>query len=92
MKQRVVIGLGAVSLVLGSVAVAAPASADCPSGTVPSHFPGVCTAGQSGGAPPQVINPGSVTTNIQPNQIPSINGVPCNLEHFGTCWGFGQNG
>lgn len=92
MKQRVVIGLGAVSLALGSVAFAAPASADCPTGTVPTRFPGVCTAGQSGGGPPQVINPGDVTTNIAPNQIPSVNGVPCNLQHQGTCWGFAQNG
>lgn len=90
-KQRVVVGLGAVSLALGAVALAAPASADCPSGTVPSHYPGVCTAGQSGGRLPTVINPSDVTTNIAPNQIPTMNGVPCNLAHQVTCWGFAQN-
>ncbi len=91
MKQRVVIGLGVVSLALSAVALAAPASADCPTGTVPTRFPGVCTAGQSGGQPPTVINPSDVTTNIAPGQIPTMNGVPCNLSHQGTCWGFAQN-
>ncbi|WP_059014764.1 hypothetical protein [Mycobacterium sp. M26] len=91
MKRHIHVGTCVAALVLGSIAVAAPASADCPSGTVPTRYPGVCTAGQSRGGPPQVINPGDVTTNIQPNQIPTMNGVPCNINHFGTCWGFAQN-
>ncbi|MCX2929423.1 hypothetical protein ORI20_04005 [Mycobacterium sp. CVI_P3] len=91
MKQRILIAAGVVSLALGSVAFAAPASADCPAGTVPTRFPGVCTAGQSGGQLPQAIGPSDVTTNFQPNQIPSMNGVPCNWNHAVTCWGMAQN-
>lgn len=72
---------------------AAPAAADgCPAGTVPTRFPGVCVAGQSGGQIPQAIGPSDVSSNFQPNQIPTMNGVPCNLDHWSTCWGMAQNG
>jgi hypothetical protein len=90
--RRILIGAGAVALAAGSLAFAAPASADCPAGTVPTHFPGVCVAGQSGGQIPQAMSPSDVSTNIQPNQIPRINGIPCNLSHSVTCWGMAQNG
>jgi hypothetical protein len=94
-KRRFLVGTSVVSLALGSVAiaVASPASADCPSGTVQTRFPGVCVAGQSGGQQiPQAIGPSDVTTNFQPNQIPTMNGIPCNLNHSVTCWGMAQNG
>ena len=90
--RRILIGACAVVLTSGSLAFAAPASADCPSGTVPTRFPGVCVAGQSGRQIPQAIGPSDVTTNIQPNQIPTMNGIPCNLTHSVTCWGMAQNG
>jgi hypothetical protein len=90
--RRIFIGACAVALASGSLAFAAPASADCPSGTVPTHFPGVCVAGQSGGQIPQAMSPSNVTTNSQPNQLPTMNGIPCNLEHAATCWGMVQNG
>ena len=81
-----------VALASGSLALAAPAAADCPSGTVPTRFPGVCVAGQSGGQVPQAVGPSDVSTNFAPNQIPTMNGVPCNWQHWGTCWGMAQNG
>ena len=90
--KRLLIGACAVALTSGSLALAAPASADCPYGTVPSRYPGVCTSGQSGGQIPQAIGPDNVTTNIQPNQIPTMNGIPCNLWHSVTCWAMAQNG
>ena len=91
--RRILIGAAAVALTSSSLAFAAPASADCPTGTVPTRFPGVCVAGQSGGGGvPQAIGPDNVTTNIQPNQIPTMNGVPCNWNHSVTCWGMAQNG
>ncbi|EHB54970.1 hypothetical protein MycrhDRAFT_2164 [Mycolicibacterium rhodesiae JS60] len=89
--KRLLIGASAVVLTTGSLVFAAPASADCPSGTVQSRFPGVCVAGQSGGQIPQAIGPDNVTTNIQPGQIPTMNGIPCNLWHSTTCWGMAQN-
>jgi hypothetical protein len=52
----------------------------------------VCTSGPSGGQVPQAIGPDNVTTNIQPNQIPTMNGIPCNLWHSVTCWAMAQNG
>ncbi len=52
--KRLLIGACAVALTSGSLVLAAPASADCPNGTVQSRFPpGVCTSGPAGGqAPP----------------------------------------
>jgi hypothetical protein len=92
-RRRIFIAAAAAALVSGSVAFAAPASADCPNGTVPTRFPGVCVAGQSGGQQiPQAIGPSDVTTNFQPNQIPTMNGIPCNLWHSVTCWAMAQNG
>ncbi|BBY64116.1 hypothetical protein [Mycolicibacterium helvum] len=91
-RRRLFIAAAAAALVSGSVAFAAPAAADCPSGTVPTRFPGVCTAGQSGGQIPQAVGPTDITTNIQPNQIPTMNGIPCNLWHSVTCWAMAQNG
>lgn len=86
------IAAGAVAIASGSVTFAAPAAADCPSGTVQSRFPGVCVSGPSGrGGQIPVINPSDVTTNIQPNQIPTMNGVPCNWQHWVTCFGMSQN-
>ncbi|WP_396930768.1 hypothetical protein [Mycolicibacterium sp.] len=90
--KRLLIGGCALVLTSGSLALAAPAAADCPYGTVPSRFPGVCTSGQSGGQVPQAVGPSDVTTNIQPNQIPTMNGIPCNLWHSVTCWAMAQNG
>ena len=94
-NRRLLVGTGVVSLALSSVAVgfASPASADCPAGTVQTRFPGVCVAGQSGGQQiPQAMPPSDISSNAQPNQIPTMNGIPCNLNHSVTCWGMAQNG
>jgi hypothetical protein len=91
--KKLFIGVCAAALTAGSLVLAAPASADCPYGTVQSRFPGVCTSGPAGGGQaPQAIGPDNVTTNIQPNQIPTMNGIPCNLWHSVTCWAMAQNG
>lgn len=82
----------------GLLVAAAPASA-CPSGTVQTHFNGVCVAGQAGGgmpvngqlggqiAPPQT---GAVMGG-GPNQLPTVNGIPCTPNNYGTCIGLVQS-
>ncbi|MUL80656.1 MULTISPECIES: hypothetical protein [unclassified Mycolicibacterium] len=89
LKHTVVVGVFAFAAVLGQLAVAAPADAKrCPSGTVATKFEGVCVAGSSGGgmAPP-VLPPSGGGPAIQnlPGQVPTVNGIPCTLEHYGTC-------
>jgi hypothetical protein len=82
------------AVAMGSIAVAAPASADtCPWGTVP-RFDGVCTQGQSGGAPPAGITvpPQGADVVSLPGQFATVNGVPCNQDHFATCYAMSQNG
>jgi uncharacterized membrane protein len=77
---------------LGSIAVAAPASADsCPWGTV-ARFDGVCTQGQSGGAPPPGITVPQQGSEIvtMPGQFATVNGVPCTQEHFAVCYAMSQ--
>jgi hypothetical protein len=93
-KRGILITCCTVATALGSLAVASPAAADgCPYGTVPTRFPGVCTQGQ-GGAPPAGITvppqgaAGAVNT---PGQFPTVDGIPCNQRHLGTCIGLSQN-
>ncbi|HYZ69083.1 MAG TPA: hypothetical protein VE666_15005 [Mycobacterium sp.] len=91
MKRRILIACCAVAIPLGSIAIAAPASATCPWGTVP-RFDGVCTQGQSGGAPPAGITvpPQGAHVVTMPGQFPTVNGIPCNQEHFATCYAMTQ--
>lgn len=86
-KNAVVVGAVAIAAVFGQLAVAAPAEAKrCPSGTVPTKFEGVCTAGSSGGLAPPVLPPSSGPQVVSaPGQIPTVNGIPCTIEHYGTC-------
>jgi hypothetical protein len=52
----------------------------------------VCTQGQSGGAPPPGITvppQGSEIVNM-PGQFATINGIPCNQQHLGTCIAMSQ--
>jgi hypothetical protein len=77
---------------MGSLAVAAPAAANtCPYGTVP-RFDGVCTQGQGGGPPPAGITvpPQGAGVVTMPGQFPTVNGIPCNEEHFATCYAMSQ--
>ena len=93
MKRGILLAFCTFATVMGSLAVASPAAADgCPYGTVPTRFPGVCTGGQAGSAaPPAIIVPpsGSQPTNL-PGQFATINGIPCNQEHIGTCIAMAQ--
>ncbi len=76
----------------GLLASPAPASA-CPYGTVPSDFPGVCVSGTSGGqavAPNPPPHTGAVFGG-GPNQLPTVNGIPCTPEHLGTCIGLAES-
>lgn len=92
--MRILLGAAAcVALVAAGLgATAAPASA-CPYGTVPSNFAGVCVSGSSGG--PAVVPhtpPGTgAVFGGGPNQLPTVNGIPCTPEHLGTCIGLAQS-
>jgi hypothetical protein len=92
MRRAVLILGGAVAIVAGPLAVAAPAGA-CPYGTTETRFPGVCTQGASGGnraIAPAGPDVNQVTTPIG-GGIPSVNGIPCTQEHLGTCIALTQN-
>lgn len=92
LKHAVLVGGFAVAAVLGQLAVAAPAEAKrCPSGTVQSKFEGVCVSGAAGGMAPPVLPP-SGGPNVQslPGQVPTVNGIPCTIEHYGTCLAMSQ--
>jgi hypothetical protein len=76
---------------------ASPAAAmDCPPGTVPSHFAGVCTQGAGGSgaagvvAQPQVPPPSANVVN-NPNGLTSVDGIPCTPRKIGTCIGLIQS-
>lgn len=69
------------------LAAASPAAAtDCPNGTVPTSFEGVCSAGSGGGvaAPQQVPQPRS-NVFLNPNGLSSVDGVPCTPQKIGKC-------
>ena len=92
MKRSILVGCCILATVLGPLAVASPASADgCPYGTV-ARFDGVCTQGQSGGGPPVGITvpPQGAEVVTMPGQFQTINGIPCNQEHFTTCYAMSQ--
>ncbi len=94
MKRGILIACATFATALGSLAVASPAGADgCPYGTVPTRFPGVCTQGQAGGPPPAGITvpqQGGADVVNMPGQFPTVNGIPCNEEHFATCYAMSQ--
>jgi len=92
MKRAILVGCATLATVFGSLAAASPASADgCPYGTV-ARFDGVCTQGQSGGAPPPGITvpPQGADVVSMPGQFATVNGIPCNQEHFATCYAMSQ--
>ena len=93
MKRGILIACCTVATALGSLAVASPAAADgCPYGTVPTRFPGVCTQGQAGrSAPPAItVPPQGADAVHMPGQFATVNGIPCNEEHFATCYAMSQ--
>jgi hypothetical protein len=90
-KRRILIACCAVAIPMGTLAVAAPASATCPWGTV-ARFDGVCTQGQSGGGPPAGITvpPQGADIVSLPGQFAQVNGIPCTQEHYATCYAMSQ--
>jgi hypothetical protein len=92
MKRRILIACCTFAITLGPLAVAAPAAADgCPYGTVP-RFDGVCTSGQGGAPPPAGITvpPQGADIVTMPGQFATVNGIPCNEQHFATCYAMSQ--
>ena len=96
-RGMLVLGCAA-AFVAAPLVVASPALAkDCPYGTVPTKFDGVCVQGQAGGfgapgvvVPPQASAP-SANVVQNPNGYGSVNGIPCTPEHMGTCIGLQQS-
>lgn len=99
-SAKVLIAGGAAAALVGGglIVTAAPASA-CPYGTVPTHFDGVCVSGHSGGgsAPvgqlggAPVASGGGADFGGGPNELPTVNGIPCTPEKIGTCIGLAQS-
>lgn len=92
-KRAVLIGGFAVAATVGQLVFATQAQAKpCPSGTVPSKFPGVCVSGPSGGGALPVLTPASEGSGIAnaPGQLPSVRGIPCTPENYGTCLALSQ--
>jgi hypothetical protein len=92
-KRRILLACCTLATAMGPFVVAAPASADtCPYGTVPK-FDGVCIAGQGSAPPPALtVPPQGADVVALPGQYATVNGVPCNQEHFATCYAMSQNG
>lgn len=95
-KRGILIFGSTVAFVAAPLVVAAPAQADCPWGTKPTRFEGVCISGAGGGSAPIIPVPppagGGAQIINNPNGFDSVNGVPCTPEHYATCYGMAQNG
>jgi hypothetical protein len=98
-KRGMLVFACAAAFAVSPVVMASPAAAkDCPWGTVPTKFDGVCVQGQAGGfgAPGPVIppqaGPAGPSISSSPGGIGSVNGIPCTPQHYGTCYGMIQNG
>jgi hypothetical protein len=96
-RSVLVFGCAAAFAVAPLVAASPAAAKDCPYGTVPTKFDGVCVQGQAGGfgapgvvVPPQAGSTGAVVVD-NPNGFGSVNGIPCTPEHLGTCIGLQQS-
>jgi len=98
LKRGVVVFGCAVAFVAAPLVVVSPASADseCPWGTKPTRFAGVCISGAGGGSAPVVPVPppagGGANIVNNPNGFDTVNGVPCTPEHWSACYGMAQNG
>ena len=94
MVEKLAVAGCALALGLGSLLTAGPASADCPDGTVPTHFNGVCVAAPSGSSQgvPAFINPSNVAAGPPAGSgFTYVDGIPCNMNHSSTCIGLSQN-
>lgn len=75
----------------GLCATAAPASA-CPYGTVASDFSGVCVSGGDGSkAVPAAPSDTGAVFGGGPNELPSVDGIPCTPQQLGTCIGLSES-
>ncbi len=103
MKRGILVDPLAAATVMGSIASPIAQSHRRPpqpmtalTAPFPTRFPGVCTQGVGGGGPAAITVPvqGSSSADVAqlPNQLPTINGIPCNLEHANTCWAMQQPG
>jgi hypothetical protein len=94
LKHAAVLMGCAAAVTFGSVLTASPAVAkECPWGTSPTRFEGVCSPGGSGGTAgngnavvPPPSTGGAVIVN-NPNQLPTVNGIPCTVENWNKCQG-----
>lgn len=92
-KRTILLGACAAAIAGGSVVLAAPASADCPWGTRPSHFEGVCVAGAGTGSstsgnavvPPANMSPPLVQSLGPGSGLTSVAGIPCTPQNVGKC-------
>ena len=95
-KRGVLVVGSAVAFVGAPLVVASPASAECPWGTKPTRFEGVCISGAGGGSapippvPPPAGGGAKIVNN--PNGYDTVNGVPCTPEHYAVCYRMAQNG
>ena len=99
--MKLLLGSGLCAMLVGGslCATAAPAWATCPSGTVPTHFDGVCVSGQSGEMAPvngQLTSPAmssgtGAVAGGGPNSLPSVDGIPCTPQKMGTCIGLTES-
>ncbi len=91
-KRGILVFGCAAAFAAAPLVAASPAAAkDCPYGTVPTKFEGVCVQGQSGGfgapgvvVPPQASAPGAVVDETF-NGYGSVNGIPCTPGNIGKC-------
>ncbi|HYO01212.1 MAG TPA: hypothetical protein VET27_04610 [Mycobacterium sp.] len=91
-KRGIMVFGCAAAFVAAPLVAASPAVAkDCPYGTVPTRFEGVCSPGQAGGfgAPGVVVPPQSSVRGavVDPNfnGYGSVNGIPCTPGNVGKC-------
>ena len=95
-KRGVLVVGSAVAFVAAPLMVASPAQADCPWGTKPTRFEGVCISGAGGGSAPIIPVPppagGGAKIVNNPNGFDTVNGVPCTPDHYAVCYGMAQNG
>jgi len=90
---NILLGTGTCALLIGAGAcVAAAPAAACPYGTVASDFSGVCVSSGSGSqaVPPAPPETGAVFGG-GPNELPSVDGIPCTPQQLGTCIGLTES-
>jgi hypothetical protein len=95
-KRGVLVFGCAAAFVAAPLVVASPASAECPWGTKPTRFDGVCISGAGGGSAPVIpVAPpagGGPTVVNNPNGYDTVNGIPCTPEHWAVCYAQTQSG